>query len=146
MGKQLREIAPKTINVCNEFSSREDLMKNYGLVKFFRLNENKHEAVTEETLALLEKHKDIATTIFKRLIDRRKKKQERVRLPVDLTASGVFPPPEGTRIKERLEELKRMVGFLQDVKRHTNDRKAQIIVRTLKEKRLIKMNTERGLN
>ena len=72
--------------------------------------------------------------LFEAVLRRQKRKQKIIKLPVDLTKSGIHPDPNDKTGTERMEQAKEYLRLLDDLERGEKQTRANTIVRTMQQK------------
>jgi hypothetical protein len=68
-------------------------------------------------------------------VEKAKKRRKQIRLPVDLAGkNGEFPQPNAS-LKERIEQIRFLTGYLSDIRRANEDKVVATVMRVLRENR-----------
>lgn len=71
---------------------------------------------------------------LRKALESAKKHRKQIKLPVDLTKSGVFPQPADS-LRERAEMCVFLNQYLGDIRRASMDEKVKTVLRVMRERR-----------
>lgn len=73
--------------------------------------------------------------VLRKALEHINRRRKTVRLPVDLAGkNGEFPQPNAS-LKERIEQIKFLTGYLSDIRRANEDKVVATVMKVLREKR-----------